>query len=178
MRQKSIGEVLKTARESQGLSLDQLQRMTKIQVKYLQALEYNDFEFIPDQAYTRSFLQRYAETLELDAAVLLDAYDHHRLVVYYEAGEEANVDVERSRRKKTKQKKGSVLPLIYLLLAASFILIFVTYVVYSRVQNQARLPKISSSYQVVPQTTSSSAISRAVDSLWKWQSIACQPDRK
>lgn len=156
MRQKSIGEVLKAARESQGLSLDQLQRMTKIQAKYLQALEYDDFEFIPDRAYTRSFLERYAETLDLDAAVLLDAYDHHQLLVYYDAGEEADMDFERSRRKKTKQKKGSILPLVYLLLAASFILIFVTYVVYSRIQNQARLPETPSSYQVVSETKSSS----------------------
>ncbi|MBF0778319.1 cytoskeleton protein RodZ [Streptococcus cuniculi] len=156
MRQKSIGEVLRAARESRGWNFADLQRMTKIQAKYLQALEYNDFDYIPDKTYTRSFLQRYAEVLELDAAVLLDAYDRNSLVMYYEAGEEVELQSELRRSYKVKKKKASYLPLIYLLLASTFILCFVTYIVYSRVQNQARTTETSTSYSVVSQATTSS----------------------
>ncbi|MBF0776302.1 hypothetical protein BVE84_07175 [Streptococcus azizii] len=156
MRQKSIGEVLRAARESRGWNFTDLQRMTKIQAKYLQALEYNDFEYIPDKAYTRSFLQRYAEVLELDATVLLDAYDQNSLVMYYEAGEEAELQSELRRSYKVKKKKTSYLPLIYLLLSSIFILCFVTYIVYSRVQNQARPNETSISYSVVSQSTTTS----------------------
>lgn len=151
MRQKSIGEVLRATRESRGWSLADAQRMTTIQSKYLQALEYNDFEFIPDSAYTRSFLQTYAEVLELDAAVLLDAYDRNSLVMYYEPGDEEGP--ERRRSYKVKKKKASYLPLIYLLLASTFILLFVTYIVYTRVQNQARTADTDASYSVVSQST-------------------------
>ncbi|MGT2800268.1 cytoskeleton protein RodZ [Streptococcus marmotae] len=154
MRQKSIGEVLRAARESRGWNFADLQRMTKIHAKYLQALEYNDFEFIPDPAYIRSFLQRYAEVLELDAAVLIDAYDKNSLVMYYEAGEEEELQSELRRSYKVKKKKTSYLPLIYLLLASIFILFFVTYIVYSRVQNQARITGTSTSYSVVSQSSS------------------------
>ncbi|MGT2716001.1 cytoskeleton protein RodZ [Streptococcus respiraculi] len=164
MRQKSIGEVLRAARESRGWNFADLQRMTKIQAKYLQALEYNDFDYIPDKTYTRSFLQRYAEVLELDAAVLLDAYDRNSLVMYYEAGEEVEIESELRRSYKVKKKKTSYLPLIYLLLASTFILCFVTYIVYSRVQNQARNKETSASYSVVSQsstTTASEATSEA-----------------
>lgn len=157
MRQKSIGEVLRAARESHGWNFADLQRMTKIQAKYLQALEYNDFEYIPDKTYTRSFLQRYAEVLELDAAVLLDAYDRNSLVMYYEAGEEAELQSELRRSYKVKKKKTSYLPLIYLLLASTFILCFVTYIVYSRVQNQARNPEVNTSYSVVSQSSTTTA---------------------
>lgn len=156
MRQKSIGEVLRAARESRGWNFTDLQRMTKIQAKYLQALEYNDFEYIPDKAYTRSFLQRYAEVLELDATVLLDAYDQNSLVMYYEAGEEAELQSELRRSYKVKKKKTSYLPLNYLLLSSIFILCFVTYIVYSRVQNQARPNETSISYSVVSQSTTTS----------------------
>lgn len=156
MRQKSIGEVLRAARESRGWNFTDLQRMTKIQAKYLQALEYNDFEYIPDKAYARSFLQRYAEVLELDATVLLDAYDQNSLVMYYEAGEEAELQSELRRSYKVKKKKTSYLPLIYLLLSSIFILCFVTYIVYSRVQNQARPNETSISYSVVSQSTTTS----------------------
>ena len=155
MRQKSIGEVLKEARESRGWSFADVQRMTKIQAKLVQALEYNDFEAIPDPAYARSFLQRYAEVLELDASVLLDAYDSKSLVVYYEAGEESNSDIDLRRKVKKKKPVKSYLPLIYLLLAAIFILIFVAYIVSQRIQNQVITPpSTSSSYSVVSKSSS------------------------
>lgn len=162
MRQKSIGEVLKDARESRGWSFADVQRMTKIQARLVQALEYNDFEAIPDSDYTKSFLQRYAEILELDAEVLLDAYDSNSLVVYYEAREVPTSDIDLRRKVKKKPVK-SYLPLIYLLLAAISILIFVTYIVSQRIQNQVITPpSTSSSYSVVSkssidQTTSPSS---------------------
>ncbi|MGT2755228.1 cytoskeleton protein RodZ [Streptococcus ovis] len=155
MRQKSIGEVLRDARENRGWNLSEVQRMIGVQTKYLQALEYNDFEAIPDKTYTRSFLQRYAEVLELDAAVLLDAYDTNRLVVYYEVGEEPDFELDSRRAGKGKKQKKSYLPLIYLLLAAILILVFVTYIVAERIQNQA-IPTPSSSYSVVKSSTESS----------------------
>lgn len=157
MRQQSIGEVLREARESRGWTFADIQRMTKIQARLVQALEYNDFEAIPDQDYTRSFLQRYAEVLDLDASVLLHAYDTKSLVVYYETDEEPDVNVDLRRKVKTKKATKpmkSYLPLIYLLLAAIFILIFVAYIVSQRIQNQAITPP-STSYSVISSTPSS-----------------------
>lgn len=153
MRQKSIGEVLRDARESRGWNLSEVQRMIRIQAKHLQALEYNDFEAIPDKTYTRSFLQRYAEVLELDVAVILDAYDSKSLVVYYDAGEEPDFESDSRRHGKSKKAKKSYLPLIYLLLAAILILVFVGYIVSERIQNQA-VPTPSTSYSVVSSSSS------------------------
>ncbi|HFI0356071.1 TPA: helix-turn-helix domain-containing protein [Streptococcus suis] len=147
MRQKSIGEVLRSAREYRGWNFTELQRATSIQAKYLQALEYNDFDFIPSKEYARDFLKRYAEILELDVDVILHAYDTNSLVVYYGVGEELQSEFTRSY--KVKKKKGSYLPLAYLLLSATFILVFVTYIVYSRVQNQAQTSSSPTSYSVV-----------------------------
>lgn len=160
MRQKSIGEVLRDARESRGWTVDEIQRMTKIQARLVQALEYNDFDVIPDRDYVRSFLQRYAEVLDLDADVLLDAYDSNRLVVYYEAGEEPDSQVGMRRNVSKKKTGTSYLPLVYLLLAAIGILIFVAYIVSQRIQNQAVTPP-STSYQVISesQTTETSQTS-------------------
>ena len=154
MRQKSIGEVLREARESRGWTFADIQRMTKIQARLVQALEYNDFEAIPDRDYTRSFLQRYAEVLDLDASVILHAYDTNNLVVYYETEEESDSKVDLRRNVKPKKARKSYLPLIYLLLAAIFILIFVAYIVSQRIQNQAITPP-STSYSVVSSTSDS-----------------------
>ena len=147
MRQTSIGEVVRAAREYRGWNFTELQRATSIQAKYLQALEYNDFDFIPSKEYARDFLKRYAEILELDVDVILHAYDTNSLVVYYGVGEELQSEFTRSY--KFKKKKRSYLPLTYLLLSATFILVFVTYIVYSRVQNQTQTSSSPTSYSVV-----------------------------
>ncbi|HFI0256773.1 TPA: helix-turn-helix domain-containing protein [Streptococcus suis] len=149
MRQISIGEVLRSAREYRGWSFTELQRATNIQAKYLQALEYNDFDFIPSEEYTRIFLKRYAEVLELDVDVILHAYETESLVVYYGVGDEEDVQSEFKRSYKARKKRGNYLPLLYLLLAATFILVFITYIVYSRVQNQTSTSTSSTSYSVV-----------------------------
>lgn len=159
MRQKSIGEVLQSARESRSWNLIDVQRMTKIQAKYLQALEYNDFEYIPDSNYIESFLVTYADALELDSAVLLDAYKKNSLVIYYEEGEEEELSTELKRRYKLrkKNKKDSFLPLFYLLLAAGLMIIFVTFVIHSRMKQISLFSNQSTSYSVSRQVTNSSS---------------------
>ena len=159
MRQKSIGEVLRSARESRGWNLIDVQRMTKIQAKYLQALEYNDFEYIPDNNYIESFLVTYADALELDSAVLLDAYKKNSLVIYYEEGEEEELSTELKRRYKLrkKNKKDSFLPLFYLLLTAGLMIIFVTFVIHSRMKQISLFSNQSTSYSVSRQVTNSSS---------------------
>ncbi|NQK67836.1 helix-turn-helix domain-containing protein [Streptococcus suis] len=159
MRQKSIGEVLRSARESRGWNLIDVQRMTKIQAKYLQALEYNDFEYIPDSNYIESFLVTYADALELDSAVLLDAYKKNSLVIYYEEGEEEELSTELKRRYKLrkKNKKDSFLPLFYLLLAAGLMIIFVTFVIHSRMKQISLFSNQSTSYSVSRQVTNSTS---------------------
>lgn len=155
MRQKSIGEVLRTAREGRGWTFVDLQRITKIQAKYLQALEYNDFDFIANSDDVQSILKAYAEALELDADVLLDAYETNSLVKYYEDGEEELRSSELKRSYKVrKRKKNSYLPLIYLLLVTGLIIIFVTYIVHSRLQNRASITPTTTSYSIVEQSVS------------------------
>ncbi|HEM4281214.1 cytoskeleton protein RodZ [Streptococcus suis] len=155
MRQKSIGEVLRTAREGRGWTFVDLQRITKIQAKYLQALEYNDFDFIANSDDVQSILKAYAEALELDADVLLDAYETNSLVKYYEDGEEELRSSELKRSYKVrKRKKNSYLPLIYLLLATGLIIIFVTYIVHSRLQNRVSITPTTTSYSIVEQSVS------------------------
>lgn len=155
MRKKSVGEILRTAREYRGLTLVEVQRMTRIHARYLQALEYNDFDSWGNPDAVREYLSIYADALELDADVLVAAYDTNSLVEYYEEGEEEVLAAQLKRNYKVPQKKkSSYLPLFYLLLIASLIFIFITYVVHSRLQNQARLVPTDSSYSSVSQVTS------------------------
>ncbi|HIW33237.1 MAG TPA: helix-turn-helix domain-containing protein [Candidatus Paenibacillus intestinavium] len=69
-----LGEVLKKARLEKGLSLDDLQEVTKIRKRYLEALESGDYNVLPGKFYIRAFIKNYADVVELDAEEVLKYY--------------------------------------------------------------------------------------------------------
>lgn len=69
-----LGETLKHTREEKNLSLEELQGTTKIQKRYLQAIEKGDFDQLPGQFYARAFIKNYAEALGLDPDRLFEEY--------------------------------------------------------------------------------------------------------
>lgn len=69
-----LGQALKEAREQKGLSLDDLQERTKIQKRYLRAIEDGDFKQLPGNFYIRAFIKSYAETVGLDFSALIQQY--------------------------------------------------------------------------------------------------------
>lgn len=155
MRKKTIGEVLRLARINQGLSLDELQKKTEIQLEMLEAMEADDFDQLPGPFYTRSFLRKYAWAVELDERIVLDAYDSESMITY----EEVDVDEDEltGRRRSSKKNKTSFLPLFYFILFALSIVIFVTYYVWNYLQTQPERSS-SSSYSVVQATSSTSSV--------------------
>lgn len=70
----NIGEKLKSARESAGLSIDAVQKDTKIQKKYLVALENNDFAALPGKFYVRAFVKAFANAVGLNGDQFVRQY--------------------------------------------------------------------------------------------------------
>ena len=159
MRKKTIGEVLRLARINQGLSIEELQAKTDIQMNLLEAMEADDFDRLPSPFYARSFLRKYAWAVELDERIILDAYDSGSMITY----EEVDVDEEDlSGRRRLNKKKTSYLPLFYFVLFALSILIFVTYYVWNYIQTQPS--PSSANYSVVNSTSSTTSSSSSSSS--------------
>ena len=78
-----IGQTLKEAREQKGLTLDDLQQTTKIQKRYLIAIESENFDALPGNFYVRAFISQYAKAVGLNDAELLAQLD-----------EETNIQIE------------------------------------------------------------------------------------
>lgn len=72
---QSIGEMLRAARESQALSLEEAEAQTRIRVKFLRALEEGDISLLPSTTHARGFLRNYAQFLHLDVASLVARFD-------------------------------------------------------------------------------------------------------
>jgi cytoskeletal protein RodZ len=70
----TIGETLRRARTERGLELSEVERATKIRMKFLEAMEEDRWEELPGPSYARGFLDIYARHLGLDQQALLDDY--------------------------------------------------------------------------------------------------------
>ena len=62
----SIGETLRRERLRHNLSLEEVSRETRIGLKFLQAIEAEDFTKLPGGVFARSFVRQYARLLGLD----------------------------------------------------------------------------------------------------------------
>jgi cytoskeleton protein RodZ len=63
---KTVGEILRSTREARKLSVEQVNRETKISVQTVRALEQDDFGAFPSETYLKGFVRTYAEFLGLD----------------------------------------------------------------------------------------------------------------
>ena len=63
---ETVGEVLKRARESKKLSIEEVHRQTKISPNVLRALEQDDLGAFVSETYLKGFLRTYASFLGLD----------------------------------------------------------------------------------------------------------------
>jgi transcriptional regulator with XRE-family HTH domain len=70
-----IGTLMRQARESARLSLDQASRLLHIRVRYLEAMEQGDLEELPGLPYIRGYIQTYAAFLGLDKTEIMRRFD-------------------------------------------------------------------------------------------------------
>jgi hypothetical protein len=69
-----IGATLREARGRRKLDLSEVEAAIKIRVRYLQAIENEEWDALPGGAYTRGFIRTYAVYLGLDGDRLADDY--------------------------------------------------------------------------------------------------------
>jgi cytoskeleton protein RodZ len=72
-----IGETLRAARAKRGIDLSEVERVTRIRVKFLRAMEAEEWDALPGAAYARGFLDTYARFLGLDAPALVREFESH-----------------------------------------------------------------------------------------------------
>ncbi len=111
----SFGENLRREREMRGVTLEEISTATKISLRFLQALEREDFNVLPGGIFTRSFIRAYAKYLGMDEEPLLAEYQ-------VTAQPKGDIDFSRlSAAKPLPQREGSRAAVLALLLAAAML---------------------------------------------------------
>lgn len=130
-KMETLGEFLKLTRKNQHISLAQMEEKTKIQMVYLQALESNDFQSLPELFSVECFLKIYARVLGIDAHYLLSRYKQERTVCFLK-------NTVSFTRQKIKNKKMCSLYILArwgsLVLVSSFVLFFAAHQIYNLLQ--------------------------------------------
>ncbi len=127
-----IGGRLKETREELGISLDTLQEKTKIQKRYLIAIENGDFHVLPGSFYARAFIKEYAIAVGLDPNELLDQYQDEIPSVETETTE-PYTRMQRSRKRNEPRNTAvfSFIPTVIVVLLVIGI-IFVAWTLYQK----------------------------------------------
>jgi cytoskeletal protein RodZ len=69
-----LADELREQREKSQLSLQQLATKTRIDLKFLEAIEQGNFAFLPD-LYVKAFIKQYAKTVGLDENLIIKKYE-------------------------------------------------------------------------------------------------------
>lgn len=133
---ESLGNKLKTTREGKGWTYDYISRETNMSVRYLEALEKEDFSCFPGEPYILGFLRNYGEVLGINQDELLSLYRSHKI-------QEQPVPVEQLLKSPSplpKILRGAAVALVLLILAAG-----ITFFI-------SRLPERSTAAPMAPDT--------------------------
>lgn len=77
----TLGERLRELRREARLSVAEAAARTRVPVRHLEALEVGRYQQLPGDVYTRNFLRRYAQLLQVSEERVLERYAQERSVV-------------------------------------------------------------------------------------------------
>ncbi|MBA4536260.1 helix-turn-helix domain-containing protein [Bacillus aquiflavi] len=136
-----LGNQLKEARQAKGLSLDELQNITKIQTRYLKGIEEGNYDMMPGKFYVRAFIKQYAEAVDLDPDVLFEEYKND---IPEPDKEEMPEQISKARANKTISEGASKLldmfPKILLAVVIIGAIALIWYFLYNYASDRADSP--------------------------------------
>lgn len=121
---ESIGTKLKSARSAKGVSLEQVVRDTHITKRFVEAMEDEDFDQFPGEAYLLGFLRTYASYLGLDGEEVVTLYHNIKL-----QEQPAPIDELLDRKPKRTFPLRLVLILLAIVLVVGVVALFLTGVI-------------------------------------------------
>ncbi|WMT39139.1 DUF4115 domain-containing protein [Paenibacillus sp. D2_2] len=132
-----LGQQLKDARLSMGLSLDDVQEITKIRKRYLEAIEAGDYKVLPGSFYVRAFIKTYAEAVGINADELLAEHKQNVPEAVPDTTMEPVLQKRRSRQTTERNSKWLTTALMWSFFALIVIVIYLYFTVWSH-SNEAK----------------------------------------
>lgn len=184
-----VGKKLREARIDKGYTIDDLQQITKIQKRYLIAIEEGNFDALPGDFYVRAFIKQYAETVGLDGQKLLDQYSDElpqsaSTTAAAEEEEQQPTDKRREARpllgaSTVTARAKNYLPQIIIVAVVTIIIIILSYFTWRGTQgNKRAIPSTEATSSEVAKSSSKETSSSAKSSSAKSSSKKKESSKK
>lgn len=100
---KEIGEELKAARESHGVSIEEAAEDLNLRASQIENIEAGNLKVFKDVFYLKSFIRGYAKYLGLDEEKIMDDFNEY----FFEATSKIPIaEIEKASKEKEKEKAG------------------------------------------------------------------------
>lgn len=116
---EKLGKLLKEKREANGLSIQDVSNILKINPYYINSIENADIKAFPAEVFFKGFIKNYANFLKLDIS---DAFKQDSVIEKSETIKDINIK-QSSSKSKNDSKKFSIIPVGYAIIG--FIVIFI-----------------------------------------------------
>ncbi len=114
----NCGGALNSAREEQGLTVQEVAKQLRLGVKQIQALEADDFASLPEATIVKGFIRNYAKLLKIPSEPLVAAYNEMRPDKERHAyALNPGINMKISESKNSDKSRYLVLTLILLIVA-------------------------------------------------------------
>lgn len=103
-----FAEELRTLREKKGITLQQLAAKTRIDYKFLEAIDNGNFSFLPE-LYVKAFIKQYAKVVGIDEKETIERFEDAKAGRLADKQEnksllEKKIDIERKKEKEPAPK--------------------------------------------------------------------------
>ncbi|GAF41063.1 hypothetical protein FC83_GL001138 [Agrilactobacillus composti DSM 18527 = JCM 14202] len=105
-----LGQKLRQARIDKGYTIDDLQQITKIQKRYLLAIEEGNLDQLPGKFYVNAFIRQYAQTVGLDGQALLKEYQGTPAKGPGEAGQSNETETSQTQETSNDSREDNTKP--------------------------------------------------------------------
>jgi len=118
---KTVGTIFKEARIAKNLTLEDVEKVTKIRAKFLDAIEQDAYQLLPSPIYAKGFVKNYGDYLGLDST---------RVMAFFRR---QTVDIKRSailprKSEDIKSNELRITPSRFIaLIIGAFIIVFLVY---------------------------------------------------
>lgn len=117
-----VGDILRNKREELGKDLLEISKTLKISYAYLKAIEDETFEKLPEEVYVKGYIRKYAEILNINPEIVINAYKQQVSLPQAEKKEALEKDALKRKRSKIKLLLTPLL-LLLLVITVTFILL-------------------------------------------------------
>ncbi len=153
----SLGEQLRRAREARGISLRDISELTRITMRHLEAIEQDDYKYLPGGIFNRSFIKAYARHVKFNEHRALELY----AVAAREHGEAMDDPLTTPQRSRIYTEiDASRTPLMTFLLSAAIIALLIL-IVYAGLHWYRRTENPTQAGVTTTTTTAPAAASNA-----------------